>query len=59
MTGKRTLQVNVRMSEDDLALLKKAAQVAWPGAIMTTSSMLLSLSRMKAQEILASKPKKP
>ena len=59
MTGKRTLQVNVRMSEEDLSLLKKAAQVAWPGAILTTSSMLLSLSKMKAQEILAAaKPKK-
>ena len=29
--AKRTLQINVRMSNEDLALLQKAAVSLWPG----------------------------
>jgi len=49
---KRTLQVNSRISPDDLALLRKAADRLWPGMPITNSTLLLTLARLKAQEIL-------
>jgi hypothetical protein len=32
--------------------------VAWPGAILSTSSIMLSLARLKAEEILKSPRKR-
>jgi uncharacterized protein (DUF1778 family) len=57
--AKRTLQINVRMSNEDLALLQKAAGVLWPGVELTTSTIVLSLAKKAAGEILhpARKPK--
>jgi uncharacterized protein (DUF1778 family) len=51
-TGKRDRQITIRVSEADLSLMKRAAEAAWPGAILSTASVMLSLSRMKAEEIL-------
>jgi predicted DNA binding CopG/RHH family protein len=56
--AKRTLQINVRMSNDDLALLKKAAQALWPGLELSTSTAVLSLAKKAAEEALHAKPKK-
>ena len=32
--GKRSVQVNVRLSEEDFALIKKAAGKLWPSAVL-------------------------
>jgi hypothetical protein len=34
---KRTVQVNVKMTEEDFALLRKAAEERWRDAVMTNS----------------------
>lgn len=50
--AKRTLQINVRMSNDDLALLRKAAATLWPGVELTMSTIVLSLAKRSAEQIL-------
>jgi uncharacterized protein (DUF1778 family) len=55
---KRTVQVNVKMTEDDFRLLQKAAAKKWPDAVMTNSGIVLGLARIAAREVLASKPAK-
>lgn len=52
---KRTVQVNVKMSEDDLALLQKAATKRWPDAILTNSGIVLALAKIAARETTSSK----
>jgi hypothetical protein len=54
---RRTAQVNVKMSEDDFALLQKAAEKRWPDAIMTNSAILLALARISARQILGKRKK--
>jgi len=58
VTAKRPLQVNVRLSQADLDLLHRAAERLWPSVPITKSTLLLSLAKMKAGEVLASRPKK-
>jgi len=55
--GKRTVQVNVKMSGEDYELLRKAADTLWPDAILSNSGILLGLARLSAKEILGRKPK--
>ena len=50
--AKRTLQINVRMSNKDSALLQKAAAAQWPGVELTTSTIVLSLAKRSAEQIL-------
>jgi len=50
--GKRTVQVNVKMSSEDFAALQKAANVLWPDAILSNSGILLGLARLAARDIL-------
>jgi hypothetical protein len=52
---KRTLQVNVKMSDADFDLLRKAADRRWPDAVMTNSGIVLGLARIAARGILATK----
>jgi uncharacterized protein (DUF1778 family) len=52
---KRTLQVNVKMTQDDFDLLKKAADKRWPDAVMTNSGIVLALARIAARETLKKK----
>ncbi len=54
---KRTVQVNVKMSEEDFALLKKAADKRWPDAVMTNSGIVLALARIAAREVLGQRKK--
>jgi hypothetical protein len=49
---KRTVQVNVKMTEEDFALLRKASEKRWPDAVMTNSGILLALARIAAKETL-------
>jgi len=46
------LQVNSRISPEDLALLRKAAEKLWPGISITNSTLLVMLARMKAHDIV-------
>jgi hypothetical protein len=54
---KRTVQVNVKMSEEDFSLLQKAAQKHWPDAVMTNSGIVLGLARMSAKDIVSPRRK--
>jgi hypothetical protein len=40
------------MSEEDLALLTKAAAQIWPRAVLTRSAIVLGLARIGAETIL-------
>ena len=49
---KRTVQVNVKMTEEDFKLLQKAAEKKWPEAIMTNSGIVLGLARIAAKQVI-------
>lgn len=49
---KRTVQVNVKMTEEDFALLRKAAEKRWPDAVMTNSGIVLGLAKIAARDSL-------
>ena len=55
---KRSIQVNVKMTEEDFAFIRKAAEKRWPDAVMTNSGMVLGLARIAAREILSGKRKR-
>ena len=46
---KRTVQVNVKITEEDFTMLRKAAEKKWPDAVMTNSGIVLALARIAAQ----------
>jgi len=58
-TGKRTLQVNVRLSAEDFNLIKRAASALWPDAVLTNSGILLGLAKIAARDVLKSRSGKP
>jgi hypothetical protein len=49
---KRTVQVNVKMTQDDFDLLSKAAEKRWPDAVMTNSGIVLGLAKIAARDTL-------
>ena len=49
---KRTVQVNVKMTEEDFQMLKKAAEKRWPDAVMTHSGIVLAFAKIAARETL-------
>ncbi len=49
--GKRTVQVNVKMSTADFALLKRAAEKLWPDAVISNSGILLGLAKIEARRV--------
>jgi uncharacterized protein (DUF1778 family) len=51
--GKRTVQVNVKMKEEDYELLQAAAEKLWPEAVISNSGILLGLARIAAKQALA------
>jgi uncharacterized protein (DUF1778 family) len=53
--GKRTVQINVKMSEEDYRLLSQAAEKLWPDAVLSNSGILLGLARMAAKNVLSRK----
>jgi hypothetical protein len=54
---KRTTQVNVKMNEEDSALVQKAAEKHWPDAILTNLGIVLALAKISARQILGRKKK--
>lgn len=52
---KRTVQVNVKMTQEDFELLKRAAEKRWPDAVITNSGILLALARIAARQTLGRK----
>ena len=55
---KRTVQVNVKMTEEDFALLQKAAATRWTDAVMTNSGIVLGLARLAARDIIRQRKKR-
>ncbi len=49
---KRTVQVNVKMTQEDFDLLKKAAEKRWPDAVMTNSGIVLGMAKIAARQTL-------
>ena len=54
---KRSAQVNVRLSPTDMSLLRKAGKTLYPGLQVSNSTLVLTLARQRAQEILAERKK--
>ncbi len=54
---KRTVQVNVKMTQDDFDLLTRAAEKRWPDAVMTNSGIVLGLAKIAARETIGKKRK--
>lgn len=52
---KRTIQVNVKMTQEDFDLLKKAAEKRWPDAVITNSGIVLALAKIAARQTLGKK----
>jgi hypothetical protein len=50
---KRTVQVNVKMSQEDFDLLRKAAEKRWPDAVITNSGVVPALAKIAAREHMA------
>jgi len=46
------VQVNVKMSSEDFALLRRAAHKLWPDAVISNSGILLGLARIAAKRVL-------
>ncbi len=54
---KRTVQVNVKMTQEDFELLGKAAEKRWPDAVMTNSGIVLALAKIAARETIGKRKK--
>jgi uncharacterized protein (DUF1778 family) len=50
---KRTVQVNVKMTQEDFDLLTRAAKKRRPDAVMTNSGIMLALARIAARDTLS------
>ena len=50
---KRDKQVSVRVSSEDIALLRQAAEKLWSDLDISTASVLLNLARARAKQVLA------
>ncbi len=59
MTGKRVVAVSVKMTPEDAALLKKAANALWPGAPVTRSSYGGSCAAQQGREEMTAGVKCP
>jgi hypothetical protein len=57
-SGKRVVQVNVKMSGEDFSLLQNAAAKLWPDAIISNSGILLGLAKLAANQAVGVKSRK-
>jgi hypothetical protein len=51
--GKKTIQVNVKMSEQDHELMQRAAARLWPDAILSRAAIVLGLAKLRARQTVA------
>lgn len=56
---KRTVQVNVKMTDDDFKFLKQASEKRWPDAVMTNSGVVLALAKIAARESMKQTKPRP
>jgi hypothetical protein len=52
MRAKRTLSVSLKMSEEELEKLTKAADHLWPKALLSRSAIVLGLALIGAETVL-------
>jgi hypothetical protein len=52
MGPKRTTSITVKMTAADWELLERAAEILWPRAPITKSSLLLTLAKLHAEGII-------
>jgi hypothetical protein len=52
MGAKRSISITVKMTKEDWLLLEKAAEILWPRAPLTKSSLLLTMAKLHAEGIL-------
>jgi hypothetical protein len=55
MAEKRDKQVGVKLNDHDLKRLRKAGAVLWPGITVSSSTLILTLARQRAEEVLRAK----
>jgi hypothetical protein len=48
-------QINVKMTQEDFQMLKKAADRRWPDAVITNSGIVFALAKIAARQTLAKK----
>ena len=58
VSEKRTEMVSVRLTPRDLESFKEAANILWPGAVLTQSGIVLGLARLMADKVKKSGPRK-
>lgn len=51
--GKKTIQVNVKMTEADHDLMQRAAARLWPNAILSKAAVVLGLAKLRARQTMA------
>jgi uncharacterized protein (DUF1778 family) len=51
------VQINVRLSDDDFELIRKAAAKLWPEAVLSNSGIVLGLARLAARQTLEAQKK--
>lgn len=49
---KRSVSATIKMTPADMELFRTAAATRWPGATITTSTMILDLARIGADSIV-------
>ena len=49
---KRTEAATVRMTPTDVECFRKAAEILWPGAVVTKSGIVLGLARLCCADVL-------
>jgi hypothetical protein len=53
--AKRTISIGVKISPEDWSLLAKSADRIWPGAMLSRSSILVSLTKRGAERTMPRK----
>jgi uncharacterized protein (DUF1778 family) len=57
-SGKRSIQINVKLNGSDYDLLRRAADRLWPDAVISNSGLVLGLAKLAAKNILTERKSK-
>jgi uncharacterized protein (DUF1778 family) len=55
---KKNVQVGLRISDEDLKLMRKAGEMLWPGLPISNATLVLTMARQRAEEVLGRPRKK-